>query len=241
MSSKGTIRLLQLYPKDMNIYGDWGNTLTLLRRLQWHGYEVELLEYNLGDVLPDDIDIIIGGGGQDSGQTKISEDLLAIGPRLIQLANEDVPMLLICGLYQQFGHFFKTKDGTIIPGIGLFDSETTAGDTRMIGNTIIETDEFGLVVGYENHSGKTTLRTSVSAFGKVRQGAGNNGSDGSEGARYRNVIGTYLHGSLLPKNPRVADFLIGCAVRRKYGTFQPAVIDDTLAEAARTTAMQRPR
>ncbi len=241
MSTKGTIRLLQLYPKDMNIYGDWGNTLVLQRRLEWHGYTPELLEYNPGDIFPDNIDIIVGGGGQDSGQSKISDDLMKIGPMLKQLADDHVPMLLICGLYQQFGHVFKTKDGTIIPGIGLLDIQTEASNERMIGNTIIETKAFGLVVGYENHSGKTTLGPGVVAFGSVRQGAGNNGHDMTEGARYNNVIGTYLHGSLLPKNPQIADFLIECAARRKFGVFHPANIDDTLADAARSTAMKRPR
>ncbi|MGE5299284.1 MAG: glutamine amidotransferase, partial [Acidobacteriota bacterium] len=98
------INLLQLYPRDMNIYGDWGNTLVLKRRLEWHGYQVNLLEYNPGDTFPGDVDLIVGGGGQDSGQTKIGADLLKIGPKLQHLADSGVPMLLICGLYQQFGH-----------------------------------------------------------------------------------------------------------------------------------------
>ncbi len=239
--SKGTIRLLQLYPRDMNIYGDWGNTLVLKRRLEWHGYDVELLSYNPGDAFPSEVDLIVGGGGQDSGQSKISADLLKRGAILKQLADNGVPMLMICGLYQQFGHFFKTKDGEIIKGIGLLNIETIGGDERMIGNIVTESDDFGSIVGYENHSGLTTLGPKTTPFGRVVRGAGNNGKDATEGARYKNVIGTYMHGSLLPKNPVVADWLIEQAVTRKCEEFTPEHIDDHFARLARETAARRPR
>lgn len=236
-----TINLLQLYPKDMNIYGDWGNTLVLKRRLEWHGYHVNMLSYDPGDVFPEDVDLIVGGGGQDSGQGKIGDDLMSIADKLKDLAEDDVPMLLICGLYQQFGHFFKTREGVTIPGIGLLDVETHGGDERMIGNIVTSSDELGMIVGYENHSGVTTLGPNAQSFGHVIKGAGNNGKDETEGARYRNVIGTYMHGSLLPKNPAVADYLIEKAVTRKYGEFNPAIIDDRFADEARDVAMRRPR
>lgn len=181
MSSDNTINLLQLYPRDMNIYGDWGNTLTLRRRLEWHGYNVNVMTYNPGDEFPEVVDLVIGGGGQDSGQTKISEDLLKIGPKLVDLAEDDVPILVICGLYQQFGHFFKTKDGVTLRGIGLLDVETHGSDERMIGNIVTENEIFGSIIGYENHSGKTTLGARAKPFGRVVKGAGNNGSDGTEG------------------------------------------------------------
>ncbi|MGE5299089.1 MAG: type 1 glutamine amidotransferase, partial [Acidobacteriota bacterium] len=177
----------------------------------------------------------------DSGQTKIGADLLKIGPKLQHLADSGVPMLLICGLYQQFGHFFKTKDGDVIKGIGLLDIETVGGDERMIGNIVTASDEFGLIVGYENHSGLTSLGPGAAPLGKVIRGAGNNGKDETEGARYKNVIGTYLHGSLLPKNPGLADWLIEQAVTRKYGDFTPTVIEDRFAEQAREIALTRPR
>ena len=240
MSSR-TIKLLQLYPRDMNIYGDWGNTLVLKRRLEWGGYEVELLEHNPGDVFPTDVDIIVGGGGQDSGQSNIEKDLLVIGPELKKLADSGVPMLMICGLYQLFGHFFKTREGLVIQGIGILDIETYGGNERLIGNIVTKSDDFGEIVGYENHSGQTTLGPSAKIFGSVIRGAGNNGKDTSEGARYKNVIGTYLHGSILPKNPLVADHLIDCAIRRKFGEFKPFEIDDSLANQARSIAIKRPR
>lgn len=236
-----SITILQLYPRDMNIYGDWGNVLTLKRRLEWHSYTPKLLEYNQGDTFPTGIDIIVGGGGQDSGQDTIQSDLLAISDNLRSLAEQHVPMLMICGLYQLFGTFFKTQDGHIIEGIGLLDIETHAGPERLTGNIITKSNDFGEIIGYENHSGQTFLGKNVQSFGRVLKGAGNNGQDETEGARYKNVIGTYLHGSLLPKNPQVADYLIEQAVVKKYGEFIPSVINDGFAQLAREVALKRPR
>lgn len=241
MTDKRTITILQLYPRDMNIYGDWGNTLTLKRRLEWHGYTAVLAEYNPGDAFPEGVDIIVGGGGQDSGQNVIQTDLLSIGDHLKKLADNDTPMLMICGLYQLLGKFFKTQDGQIIKGIGLLDIETHAGPERLTGNITTESDEFGEIIGYENHSGQTFLGHNVKPLGRVIKGAGNNGKDDTEGARYHNVIASYLHGSLLPKNPAIADFLIEKAVVKKYGDFAPTVIDDRFSELARTVALKRPR
>lgn len=238
--TKKSIRLLQLYPRDMNIYGDWGNTLVLKRRLQWHDIDVELLTYNPGDTFPNAIDLIVGGGGQDSGQDVIQDDLTRIGDKLRAMADDDVPMLMICGLYQLFGKFFTAQNGRTINGIGLFDIETHAGPERLVGNCIIES-RFGDLVGYENHSGQTFLGKNTQPLGKVIKGAGNNGQDATEGAVYRNVIGTYLHGSILPKNPTLADYLIEQAVTRKYGDFTPSVINDQFADKARVIAMKRPR
>lgn len=235
------IRILQLYPRDMNIYGDWGNVLTIKQRLKWHGYTPEVIEYNPGDVFPTDIDIVIGGGGQDSGQFVVQEDLSIIADHLRTLADAGTPMLVICGLYQLFGNFFKTKDGQIIQGIGIFDIETHGGPERLIGNIVTQSDQFGDIIGYENHSGLTYLSSTVDPLGKVIRGAGNNGRDEFEGARIKNVIGSYLHGSLLPKNPAIADWLIETAVTNRYGEFSPSVIDDKLAEQARAIARTRPR
>ena len=238
---KKSITILQLYPQDMNIYGDWGNIQVLMQRLKWHGYNVTLTDYNPGDTFPDDVDILVGGGGQDSGQDKIQKDLLAIAPILRQLAENDTPMLLICGLYQLFGNFFKTQDGHVIKGIGVLDIETHAGPERLIGNVVTQSKEFGDIIGYENHSGQTFLGGNILPLGRVIKGAGNNGQDDSEGVRYRNIVASYLHGSLLPKNPAIADFLIEKAVTKKYGDYAPSVIDDRFAELAREHALKRPR
>lgn len=238
---KPTLNIVQLYPRDMNIYGDWGNVLTVMRRAQWHGYEPVLHEYNPGDAFPQDVDIIIGGGGQDAGQDKIQADLLKVAPKLHELVQSDTPMLVICGLYQLFGNFFRTKDGHQIKGVGIFNLETHGGPERMIGNIVTQSAEFGEIIGYENHSGQTFLASGVQPLGKVIKGAGNNGQDEYEGARVRNVIGSYLHGSLLPKNPAIADWLIEKAATKRYGEFSPTVIDDHFAREARRIALARPR
>lgn len=239
--AKKSLTLMQLYPQEMNIYGDWGNVLTLKKRLEWQGYEVTVLHHEPGKTLPKNIDIIVGGGGQDSGQTKVQKDLLKIGSALHKFADEGTPMLMICGLYQLFGRYFKTIENETIEGIGLFKAETVAGEKRMIGNVNIET-EFGPVLGYENHSGRTYLDKAQKPFGSVTKGDGNNGEDETEGARYKNVIGSYLHGSLLPKNPQVADFLIEQAVIKKFGEFTlKKHLDDSFANQARAIAAKRPR
>lgn len=235
------LRILQLYPRDMNIYGDAGNTLTLVKRAGWHGLDVELLTYNPGDKFPDDVHLIVGGGGQDSGQNSIEQDLKKITPLLKDLAEDDTPMLMICGLYQLFGHFFKTANGEIIEGARILDIETHAGPKRLIGNIVTQSQRFGDIIGYENHSGLTYLGSNVEPLGRVLKGAGNNGQDASEGAVYRQVIGSYLHGSLLPKNPQIADYLLEQAVMRALGSFAPTVIDDHFASQARAIAKTRPR
>jgi len=235
MSGK-VIKLLQLYPSEMNIYGDWGNTLTIKKRLEWRGYQVELLEHHPGGEFPKDADIIVGGGGQDSGQDKIQDDLLKIADDLKKLAQDGVPMLMICGMYQLFGRHFITDTGDKIEGIGIFGAETTAGPKRLIGNIITHSSKFGDIVGYENHSGLTVLDKNQKSLAKVVSGAGNNGKDGSEGAIYNNVIGTYLHGSLLPKNPKIADWLILKAVERRFKEKSLKDLDNSLADKARVTA-----
>lgn len=225
----------------MNIYGDHGNLQVIIRRLEWYGYTPEVISYNVGDTLPKSVDIIVGGGGQDSGQEKIHADLLKIGPQLKRWADDGVPMLMVCGLYQLFGHFFKTLNNTLLKGISVLDVETYGTNERLIGNIVTQSEEFGDIVGYENHSGQTFLGEGALPFATVIKGAGNNAKDGHEGARYKNVIGTYLHGSLLPKNPAVADFLIKTAVTKKYGEFSNDLIDDLFADLARDIAKTRPR
>lgn len=238
---KPMITIVQLYGRDMNIYGDDGNLLVLQKRLEWMGIPVSIVVYNPGDVFPRTADIVIGGGGQDSGQDNIQQDLLNIGDHLKRLAERGVPMLMVCGLYQLFGHSFKTSDGHVIKGIGLLDVKTVAGSERLIGNIVTESKQFGEIIGYENHSGQTFLGKGVQPLAEVRVGAGNNLKDISEGARYKNVIGTYLHGSLLPKNPAIADYLIHTALANKNIVVKAAAIDDSIALAARRAAVKRPR
>jgi len=234
------VKIVHLYPREMNMYGDWGNVLTILRRLQWHGYRPELVAYHAGDEFPDNVAMVIGGGGQDSGQSVIRDDLLKIGDKLHTLADDNTPMLMICGLYQLLGRFFRTSDGLTIPGIGIFQAETHGGPKRLIGNTVTDTP-FGQMIGYENHSGLTLLDDRQPALGTIVKGEGNNGKDHTEGAIYKCVFGTYLHGSLLPKNPVFADALIEAAIVKKFGAFEPEIIDDNFALEARKVAAKRPR
>lgn len=238
------ITIAQLYPRDMNLYGDWGNTLVLKKRLEWCGFEVEIIDHNPGDSTDfSKIDIFVGGGGQDSGQTIIQNDLLKRADELQQLANDGVPMLMICGMYQLFGRFFRTLKGEEIVGANILPIETIAGEERMIGNIIIKNQEFGEIIGYENHSGQTFLDKTVTPLGQVIKGAGNNMIDANEGVRYNNVIATYLHGPILPKNPQIADFLINEALRRRDISIDFGVdnIDDELAHKAREISIKLPR
>lgn len=237
--SKGRVTVVHLYPREMSIYGDLGNTRCLEARLRWHGYEPDVVSHNPGDELPDEIHLVVGGGGQDSGQARVEADLERIGSRLAQLAEDGVPMLMICGMYQLFGKAFITVDGATLPGLGILDVTTRGNAKRMIGPVVLST-EFGDVVGYENHSGSTVLGEGQQPFGTVRSGLGNNGDDGHEGARSHNVVGSYLHGPILPANPALADWLIARAVERATGApFEPGRIDDHLADQARLRQIKR--
>lgn len=232
------LNILHLYPNEMNIYGDRGNLITLWRRAQWHGLDPVLQFHHPGKPLPKDPHIILGGGGQDSAQSDVQSDVLRIGPQLHKLAEAGVPMIMICGMYQLFCHRFVTQDGQEIKGIGIFDAETIASSARMVGNLAVDSD-FGMLYGFENHSGRTHLKSGQSPLGKVIRGSGNNGQDGREGARTHNVFGAYLHGPMLPNNPRFADALIELAAKRLYPNFSLRKIDNHLAEMARNGAKTR--
>ena len=240
---KYELNILELYPKDMNIYGDSGNILVLKKRAEKRNISVNILSYNIGDSFPKNVDIVVAGGGQDSGQEKVNKDLLKIKDKLKKLAENYTPMLLICGSYQLFGNYFRTNEGKVLKGIGILNAYTEATNERMVGNIITESVPFGEIIGYENHSGKTTLEGDTLPLGLVKLGAGNNGEDSTEGARYKNVVGTYLHGSLLPKNPKIADFLISEAMAKKYPDdfTKLKALDDSLVDKARKVAITRPR
>jgi CobQ-like glutamine amidotransferase family enzyme len=241
-STLRAITILNLYPREMNIYGDHGNLLTLQRRCAWRGIAANVVPFEVGDPYPQDVDLILGGGGQDSAQSAVQNDFRRIRPSLAAAIAAGTPALVICGTYQLFGHSFKTATGELIQGLGIFDLTTEAGPTRLIGNIVTQSNEFGQIVGYENHSGKTYLGPTATPLSHVQTGAGNNGADKTEGIRLANALGTYLHGPLLPKNPRIADFLIAHALEHRYGalpTLDP--LDDTLAAQAAATALTRPR
>lgn len=234
------LHIIHIYPNEMNTYGDRGNLLTLQKRALWHGLEPIIHYYHAGQAFPQEADLILGGGGQDSAQSDIQADILRLGDTLHGLVEAGIPMLMVCGTYQLLGNKFTTLTGEEIQGIGVFDVETIGGPKRLIGNTAVETDDFGTLYGFENHSGKTYLAPNQAPLGKIMRGNGNNGEDKTEGARNNNAIGTYLHGPLLPNNPQLADSLLRLATQRKDVAFGPTGPDDSFAERARRNAAHRP-
>jgi CobQ-like glutamine amidotransferase family enzyme len=234
------LMLVHLYPAEMNIYGDTGNVLVLRRRLEWRGLRADVVPVSVGDDVPPDADVILGGGGQDAAQGDIGIDFAARGPQLRAMADDGVVMLAICGSYQLLGHEFLTKDGIRIGGTGVLDVTTNGSDTRLIGNHLVDS-EFGRLAGYENHSGLTRLGSGVRALGTTVTGRGNNGSDGSEGAVRNNVFGTYLHGPVLAKSPQFADELLRRAFARRGADVELGPLDDSLAARAAAVAAGRPR
>jgi len=234
------MKLVHLYPQEMNIYGDTGNVLVLRKRLQWRGLPVEVVPINVGDRLPSDTDVVLGGGGQDAAQGEIGADLHARSAELRAMADDGVVMLAICGTYQMLGHEFRTKDGASIPGVGVLDLYTVGSDTRLIGNNFVDS-AWGRLVGFENHSGLTELGPGVAALGPTSTGRGNNGRDLTEGATRDNVFGTYLHGPVLAKSPDFADELLRRALARRGQDPALAPLPDTLAREAAEVAVRRPR
>lgn len=234
-----TIHIVHLYPQEMNIYGDNGNLISLKWRLLQRGFEVKITNIGLGDNLPTDLDILFAGGGQDSGQERIKNDLQNKAVEIRAMAEDGTVMLMICGMYQLFGHYFETGAGNKIPGIGVLDAFTVAGNKRLIGNIVLNS-RYGKLVGFENHSGQTYLGENQLSLGKVVRGYGNNQSVKSEGAIINNVFGSYLHGPLLPKNPVLADELLLRALSKRHGITQLEPIDDTIALRAAAIAAKRP-
>src|SRR5438067_1130476 len=232
------LRLIHLYPDLMSVYGDRGNVLALVRRAEWRGIDVDVRELSLGDTLdPSEVDLIFFGGGQDREQAVVSPDFLEQKGGAVRQAVEDGAALLsVCGGYQLLGASYTTVDGQELPGAGLFAVRSVPGPRRHIGNVLIETALDGrrrTLVGVEHHSGRTYLGPGVDPLGRIVVGAGNNGEDGTEGAVYRSAIGCYLHGSLLPKNPWLADRLLTDALRHSLGervSLEP--LDDSLENEA---------
>lgn len=238
-----------LYGNLMNIYGDTGNIITLKKRAEWRGIEVEVKRITVGTKLKKtEIDLFFFGGGQDQQQEIVASDLESSGKGKIikQEIERGVPLLSICGGYQLLGEYYKPHKGPKLPGVGLFPAYTLASydehsssSNRMIGNIVVNS-MFGDLVGFENHSGKTHLKKGALALGMVKKGFGNNGKDHTEGCIYKNAIGCYMHGSLLPKNPKLGDWLIKKALEVKYKKeIELKPLDDSLENQAHATAVKR--
>ena len=222
------VKIAHLYPKLLNIYGDGGNILALKKRCEWRGIDVEVDEINIGDKISEH-DIYFIGGGQDLQQIEVSKELQKHKDFLTQERDRMAAFLGICDGYQLMGHYYKPHNGKRLNEISLLDAYTIAGDKRFIGNVTVKTDliENGTLVGFENHSGLTYLEGETEPIGTILVGNGNNGADKTEGARFKNVFGTYLHGSFLPKNPQFADYLLELALG-----FKPEPLDDKIENLA---------
>ena len=236
------LKICHLYPDILNLYGDRGNIICMEKRLQWRGIDVVTTGVSVGQKLDaSDYDLFFIGGGQDFEQEVLLPDLASGKPEEIKAAIEDgKTVLAICGGYQMLGAYYKTWDGHQCDFTGALDLYTEGSKDRMIGNYCFTCEELGSnVVGFENHSGKTYLGSSVKPMGKVLFGNGNNGADGTEWARYKNVFATYSHGCLLPKNPALCDHILKTALERKYGSVELAPLDDVLETNAHVYMEQR--
>ncbi len=236
ITSRRTLTLGHLYPDQLNLYGDRGNILTLRYRCRLRGIELQVVGLGVGDALaPDEYDMLFIGGGQDKEQAPVAQDLYdSKGIGLWAAIEDDMPVLAVCGGFQLLAQYYRPANGSDMKGLGVFDAWTIhkgANVPRCTGNLAIRWNGSTLV-GFENHGGRTYLGT-AKPLGTVLKGFGNNAEDRTEGAIYRHAYGTYMHGSLLPKNPHFADYLIQLALQRKYGA--NSVLSVSSATAANST------
>ena len=238
-AERRSLRLAHLYPDLMNLYGDRGNIIALRRRCELRGIDLEVVEVSTGDEFdPKTFDLVFVGGGQDREQRRVAEDLQRHGASLRNAVEGGMSVLAVCGGYQLMGHSYRVAEGDELPGISVFDLTSLHPGPqaeRCIGDVVAEADGM-VLVGFENHGGRTYLGPDARPLARVLAGHGNNNEDRSEGAIYKNAIGTYLHGSLLPKNPALADRLISLALERKYGDGALAALDDAPEKRAHASA-----
>jgi len=236
-----------LFPDYLNIYADRGNMAVLARRAEWRGHELEVRALGQGEaVRPGEHDLFYVGGGQDREQELIAPALAALGPALQEAIAGGAAALAVCGGYQLFGRFYRDQSGDELPGAGLLPLHTIAGERRMIGDVLLECElEPGAsetLAGFENHAGRTILDEGARPLGRVLAGFGNDGESGVEGCRAGRVIGTYLHGPLLPRNPWLADWLLAQAIAHRTG--EPpelAPLPDELEAEAHAVSAERAR
>jgi CobQ-like glutamine amidotransferase family enzyme len=239
------IRVGHLYPDYLNIYADRGNIAVFARRARLRGHELEVTPIGMNDaIVPGDHDLYYVGGGQDREQYLVAENLAAKAEPLIEAVSGDgAALLAVCGGYQLLGRGYRGFHGEDMPGVGLLPLETIAGETRMIGDVLLESTELGTIAGFENHAGRTRLDPGAEPLGRVVFGHGNDGESGYEGCRLGRAIGTYLHGPLLPRNPRLADWLLAQALAHRTGGGAPelAPLDDRLEAEAHEISAARAR
>lgn len=235
------LNIVHLFPELLNLYGDGGNVMTLRRRCEWRNIPVQVTEVGMGDSIDfSSADIVFIGGGADREQLIVKDAMMSRKADLSSYVADAGVLLAVCGGYQFLGHHYAMDD-VVVDGLGIVDMETVRGEGRLIGNAIVKSDISDIpVVGFENHGGRTTLGSGVAPFGQVlAQTRGNNGEDGGEGVHQGNLIGTYLHGPLLPKNPQVADHLISRALERRGDSAELAPLDDAVELEANRIMLQR--
>ena len=241
------IRVGHLYPDHLNIYADRGNIAVLSRRAALRGHELDITGVSMGESLPGDaFDLLYIGGGQDREQSLVAPDLVEKAEAIARAVEDEIPLLAVCGGYQLLGRGYRARDGSFLPGTGLFPHETFAGTTRMIGDVLLECElepgERRRLAGFENHAGRTLLDSDAIPLGRVLAGFGNDGESGYEGCRTGNAIGTYLHGPLLPRNPWLADWLLSRALAHaSAGASALAPLPDQLEVEAFRVAAGRAR
>jgi CobQ-like glutamine amidotransferase family enzyme len=236
------LKICHLYSDVMNLSCDRGNVLVLEKRLQWRGIDVTVTAVNMGDMLEADaFDLIFIGNGQPYTQPMLLEDLKSNKAAALKEAVENgVPVLAIDGGFELLAKSCRLADGTVLEGLGILDAEVRYDQKRLVGDYVFASEELGLnLVGFENHAGKMYLGEGIKPLGKILAGNGNNGSDGTEGARYRNVFASYAHGALLPKNPALADRILKLALERRYREVELADLTDTFEHAAHNYMEQR--
>jgi CobQ-like glutamine amidotransferase family enzyme len=241
------IRVGHLYPDYLNIYADRGNIAVFAQRAAWRGHELQVSPLGMDDaIVPGEHDLLYIGGGQDREQLLVAPNLAAKADQVEEAVERGAALLAVCGGYQLLGRGYRGFHGQDMPGVGLFPLETVAGERRMIGDVLLECElEPGrkrTLAGFENHAGRTTLDAGAVPLGRVVSGFGNDGASGFEGCRVGRAVGTYLHGPLLPRNPWLADWLLGQALAHRLGEapeLEP--LPDDLEAAAHEVASARAR
>ena len=233
-----SIKIYHFMPDKLNLYGDIGNIIALKQRAKWRNINVEVVDITETDDLSlDECDIFFIGGGSDREQSLATEQLKKIKTQLKNAIEDGMPTLTICGGYQFLGSEYVTPDGTRLEGLNILNIVTESKKERLIGDIVIESETFGQIVGFENHGGRTYHE--YSTLGKVVDGYGNNDTDKREGIHYKNLLGTYLHGPILPKNHEITDYLLKQACIRKGIAFEPEQLDNTVEEAAKQAIIKR--
>lgn len=232
------LKIAHLYPDLLNLYGDIGNITTIKKRCEWRGLETQVDSiYGNEKINFTGYDLVFLGGGSDREQLLVRDKLMSMKKELSSYVEAGGVLVAVCGGYQLLGSYYKLEKETI-QGLEILNIQTEVGKTRLISDVVLESEEFGTIVGFENHGGRTYINDHT-PLGKVLYGNGNNGTDGYEGVMYKNVIATYLHGSLLPKNPVLSDHIIKKMLEQRGLSTDLSPLDDSIELDAHKYIVER--